>query len=177
MAIIEGTGLGHPLTSAGAPVAGTNAVQTITIGGTPEAGDTFTLTLDGWKTAAIAWSAVNATLVANIDAALEALPNIGTGGVVTAVGTATAGVGTFTVTFSGAQVARRVVSAMTGAITNADGDASVGTIGVAITTPGVAATGLGSGPGSQLVDTTNGVAYINTGTAAAPTWTKIGTQT
>lgn len=31
-------------------------------------------------------------------------------------------------------------------------------------------------PGAILIDTTNTTVYINTGTQAAPTWTKIGTQ-
>lgn len=31
--------------------------------------------------------------------------------------------------------------------------------------------------GAALVDTTNGVVYVNTGTMALPTWTKVGTQT
>lgn len=31
--------------------------------------------------------------------------------------------------------------------------------------------------GAILTDTTNGIAYINTGTQASPVWTKIGTQT
>ena len=30
--------------------------------------------------------------------------------------------------------------------------------------------------GALLIDTTNGVLYINTGTKAQPTWTKVGTQ-
>jgi hypothetical protein len=33
-----------------------------------------------------------------------------------------------------------------------------------------------AGKGCLLVDTTNGVLYINTGTKASPTWTKVGTQ-
>jgi hypothetical protein len=86
--------------SAGAPSAGTNEVQTITIGGTPDGG-TFKLAFGGFRTAAIPWSATNNTLRDNVDAALEALPSIGTGGVATAVGTMTAGIGTLTVTFSG----------------------------------------------------------------------------
>src|SRR3954463_10288848 len=107
MPVIEGSyGI---LQNTGAPVAGTDEVQTITIGGTPTAG-TFTLTYDGFTTAAITWSNVNATLIAAIDAALEALPNIGSGGVVTAVGTMTAGIGTTTVTFSGANMAKRAVN-------------------------------------------------------------------
>src|SRR5215210_3226831 len=97
--VIEGAGR-RSLPVPGAPVAGTNTLQTITIGGTPTGG-TFKLTCEGMTTAAITWSATNATLVANIDAALEALPVVGTGGVVTAVGTAVAGIGTITCTFSG----------------------------------------------------------------------------
>jgi hypothetical protein len=34
-----------------------------------------------------------------------------------------------------------------------------------------------AGKGCLLIDTTNGVLYINTGTKATPTWTKVGTQT
>jgi hypothetical protein len=159
--------------SAGAPVNGTNEVQTITIGGTPTAG-TFTLTYDGFTTAPITWSATNGTLVANIDAALEALPNIGTGGVVTAVGTMTAGIGTIAVTFSGANLAKRAVNTIT-SVSSLTGTSP--TLAVTETTPGVRATALGTGKGGLLTDTTNGILYINTGTAAAPTWTKVGTQT
>lgn len=32
------------------------------------------------------------------------------------------------------------------------------------------------GIGTLLIDTTNGILYINTGTKASPTWTKVGTQ-
>jgi len=43
--------------------------------------------------------------------------------------------------------------------------------------PSNGVTGAGfAGKGCLLSDTTNGVAYINTGTLASPTWTKIGTQ-
>ena len=171
MPVIEGSiGL---LQNAGAPVAGTDEVQTITIGGTPTAG-TFTLTFEGFTTAAITWSNVNATLIAAIDAALELLPNVGSSGVVTAVGTMTAGIGTATVTFSGANVAKRAVSTMT-ATSSLTGTAP--TVAVAETTPGVAATSGGASKGALLTDVTNGILYINTGSAAAPTWTKVGTQT
>jgi len=56
-------------------------------------------------------------------------------------------------------------------------EGSAPTIAVAETTPGVTATGRGAAKGSILTDTTNGILYINTGTALAPTWTKVGTQT
>lgn len=170
MGKIEGSGLGHPLENAGAPAAGTAAVQTITIGGTPTGG-TFKLKFGPFISGAITWSATNATLVANIDAALEALAGIGSAGVVTAVGTATAGIGTFTVTFA----EKGPKDTLTVALNSLTGTAP--TVAVATTTPGVAATGSGSGKGALLIDSTNGILYINTGTAAAPTWTKVGTQT
>lgn len=160
--------------SAGAPSAGTDEVQTITFGGTPTGG-TFRLSYDGMTTANISWSATNATLVANIDTALEALPNIGTGGVVTAVGTMTAGIGTITVTFSGTNLAKRAVNTI--AVANNSLTGTSPTIAVAETTPGVDATASGAAKGALLTDTTNGILYINTGTPQSPTWTKVGTQT
>jgi hypothetical protein len=174
MPIIEGTGRGRPLLNAGAPSAGTDEVQTLTIGGTPTGG-TFQLAFAGFITAPIAWSATNATLLANIDAALEALPTIGPGGVVTAAGTLTAGIGTITITFSGGNLTKLAVPTITVAANNLTG--STPTLAVAETTPGVTATGRGNPAGSELIDTTNGLLYINTGTALAPTWVKVGTQT
>jgi hypothetical protein len=174
MPISPGTGLGTPLQNAGAPSAGTDEVQTLTIGGTPTGG-TFRLSFGGFTTAAITWSNVNATLVAAIDAALEALATIGTGGVTTAVGTATAGIGTFTLTFAGA-LAKRAVGAVAVADNSLTGTSP--TLAVAETTPGVDATARGAPTGALLVDSTNGKLYINTSTNAnAPTFVVVGTQT
>lgn len=171
--IIESpSGGGGIINNAGVPGAGTDAIQTITIGGTPTAG-TFTLTFEGFTTGDIPWSAVNATLIASIDAALEALPNIGTGGVTTAVGTMTAGIGTATVTFV-SQLGKKVVTVMTW-VSSLTGTAP--TLAVATTTPGVGATARGNGPGTLVRDITNAKLYINTGTAIAPTWTVVGAQT
>jgi hypothetical protein len=170
MAVIEGAmGL---LTYAGVPGAATNEVQTITIGGTPTGG-TFTLTFQSGTTEPITWVNVNATLVTAVDTALKALSNIETGDITTAVGTMTAGIGTITVTFGGV-LAGQDVGAMT-ATSSLTGTAP--TVSVATTTPGVAVGGKGASKGQLLVDTTNGVLYINTGTGAAPVWTKVGTQT
>lgn len=155
----------------GAPSAGTDEVQTLTIGGTPTGG-TFKLTFDGHTTAAISWSSTNNTLRDNVDAALEALPNIGTGGVTTAVGTMTAGVGTLTITFAG-NLAKMAVPTITVASNSMTGTAP--TVAVAETTPGVTATERGAPIGALLVRD-NGTAYINTGTALAPTWTVVGSQ-
>lgn len=172
--VIDGAGQGSPLTNAGAPVAGTDEVQTLTIGGTPTGG-TFKLAYNGFKSGAITWSSTNATLLSNINTALNAMPNVGTSGIVAAAASLTAGIGTITLTFSGANLAKQVQNLMTVADNSLTGTAP--TLAIAETTPGVTATGRNSGKGAQLVDTTNGVLYQNTGSAQAPTWTKVGTQT
>ena len=161
-----------PFENAGVPGAGTSEVQTLTFGGTPTGG-TFTLAYDGQTTAAITWSATNNTLRDNVDTALEALTNIGTGGVTTAVGTMTAGVGTLTITFAGdlAALAVNTITVGTNSMTGTDP-----TVAVEETTAGVTASFRGAKKGALVTDTTNGVLYINTGTALAPTWTKVGTQ-
>lgn len=158
---------------AGAPSAGTSEVQTLTIGGTPTGG-TFKIAFDGFTSGAITWSATNATLLANIQAALDAMPNVGTNGCVAAAGTLTAGIGTITLTF-GADLAKLAVALMTVALNALTGTSP--TLAIAETTPGVTATERGIGPGGLLVDTTNKKLYINTGTALVPIWTVAGAQT
>lgn len=170
--VVTGAGLGSPLRKAGAPSAGSSEVQTLTFGGTPTGG-TFKLSLDGDTTAAISWSATNATLVSNIDAALEALPSVGTGNVATAVGTMTAGIGTITLTFGGA-LANALLNTVVVADNSLTGTAP--TLAVAKTTPGVTATFRGAPVGALLTDTTNAILYQNTGTTSSPTWTKVGTE-
>lgn len=159
---------------AGAPGAGTNEVQTLTIGGTPTGGS-FKLKFDGIISGAITWSATNATLLANINAALDAMANLGSSYVVATAGSLTAGIGTVLLTFSGGSVAKRAVSLMTIADNSLTGTSP--TLAIAETTPGVNATGLRAAKGAKLVDITNGLDYINTGTGTTPTWTKTGTQT
>lgn len=61
-------------------VAAANDVQTLTFTGTPTGG-TFRLSFNGQVTAPITYSTTDATLQANILAALIALPNVGTGNV------------------------------------------------------------------------------------------------
>lgn len=156
---------------AGTPSAGTSEVQTLAFGGTWIAAETFKLKFEGATTAAIAWSATDATLVANIDAALEALPTIGTGNVVVADSTLTTGIGNATVTFGGT-----LASKVVGIISVAENNSAAGTLVVTETTPGVNATFRGLAKGSVVPDTTNGILYQNTGTGSAPTFTKVGTQ-
>lgn len=171
MPIIEGA-VTRPLVSAGAPSAGTSEVQTLTIGGTPSGG-TFKLAFEGATTAAITWSATDATLIANIDAALEALPGIGTGGVTTAAGTVSSGIGTITLTFAGNR-AKQAVPLVSVADNSLTGTSP--TLAIAETTPGVDATARGAGKGALVIDTTNAKLYVNTGTALVPTWTVVGSQ-
>lgn len=156
---------------AGVPSNGTNQIDTLTFGGTITGG-TFTISAPGLRTSsAIAWSSTNATLVANIDAALEGLNWIGTGGVTTAVGTMTSGIGTITLAFTGtnAKSASVPVLSVTSSLTGTSP-----TVAVAITTPGVAATFKDARTGELLVDTVTPDLYINDSTTAgAPTWTKV----
>lgn len=166
-------GLYGPYYSAGAPVAGTDEIQTLTIGGTPTGG-TFKLAHGGFTTAAITWVNVNATLIAAIDAALGALPSInGAANVTVAVGTMTAGIGTATITFV-AELGKKAVSLITVADNSLTGTSP--TLAVAETTPGVDATARGIAVGGILIDTTNGITYQASGSSAAPTWTKVGLQ-
>lgn len=160
---------GRPILNAGAPVAGTDEVQTLTIGGTPTGG-TFKLKFEGIETSAITWSATNATLLANIQAALDAHPSLGTNGVVAAAGTLTAGIGTITLTFGANRGKQAIASLITVALNSLTGTSP--TLAIAETTPGVNATGRGAPAGATLVDTTNGEAYFNQGTALAPIWEK-----
>lgn len=153
---------------AGAPVATVTEIDTITIGGTPTGG-TFTVSIANGRTSApITWSATNATLVANIQAALVGMDQIGTGGVTVAVGTATAGIGTFTVTFAGKNLgvdfpALSATSSLTG---------TSPTLAVATTTPGASGTFRGAPPGTILIDSATPGLYVNSSAIVnAPTWT------
>lgn len=156
---------------AGVPSNGTNQIDTLTIGGTPTGG-TFVINATGFRSSpAITWSATNATLVANIDAALEGLNWVGTGGVTTAVGTMTAGIGTITLTFTGknAKSASVPVLSATSSLTGTSPTAAI-----TITTAGVDATFKLARTGALLVDTVTPDLYINDSlTAGAPTWTKV----
>lgn len=170
--VIEGTY--GPYFVAGAPSAGTDEVQTLTIGGTPTGG-TFKLAFRGFTTAAITWSAVNATLIAAIDAALGALPSVnGAANVTVAVGTMTAGIGTATITFV-AELGKAAVELVTVANNSLTG--TLPTLAIAETTPGVTATARGILPGGIVIDTTNGKTYQNSGTSSAPVFGLVGAQT
>lgn len=118
-----------------------NEVQTLTVTGTPTAGG-FTLTFNGWSTAELAFNASAAT----IQAALEALPSIGTGNVLCAGGPVDAA--PVTITFQGT-LQKKNVEEITVAHTF-----DAGSIANATTTPGV---GTCTVKIQDSADTTNGV--------------------
>ncbi len=170
MPIIDNAGLGHPLQNAGAPVAGTDEVQTITPDAVPASGF-FKLVFQGQHTAALDFDAT----AQEVEDALNALATIGTSGVSVTKGGGPPEV--WTVTFDGGNMQKLAVPLITvEANTVKDAGAAAVTLAVAEDTPGVTATGRGAPKGALLLDTTNGVLYINTGTSLAPTWTKVGTQ-
>lgn len=157
----------------GTVAAGTDEVQRLTIGGTPTGG-TFILRFEGNNTSAITWSATNVTLLANIQAALDAHPALGTNGCVAAAVSLVAGIGTISLTF-GAARAKENVEAMTVFRNSLTGSAP--TLAITTPTPGVNATGRYAALGDMGVDAA-GVVYVNTATSGPiATWTHVGAQT
>jgi hypothetical protein len=155
-------------TTAGDDDPATNEVQTLTIAAGPPTGGTFQLEFDGQTTGDIAWSSTNATLVSNVDTALEALSNIGAGNVAVAVGVMTAGIGTLTITFGGTLAATNVAT-----ITVADNSLTPTPDTVAVTsqTLGVTATIRNAAAGARLLNEYNGRSYVNvSATALNPVW-------
>jgi hypothetical protein len=115
-----------------------NEVQTVTISGTPTGG-TFTLTLDGETTGAIAYNATATT----VKTALEALSNVTPGDVVVTGGP---GPGTpYVVTFSGGTWAGKDVPALTAAASLTGGSSPA--VAVATSTGG----GSGVSDGSDVL--------------------------
>jgi hypothetical protein len=153
------------LTSAGAPVAGTDEVQSVAVSGTPTGG-TFRLLFDGQTTDALAYNATTAAM----QTALRALGAIGATGV-TVTGTPP----NYVLTFGGPLGKRDVgqVQAVAVALTGGSNPA----VATATTTPGVSASGRGAPKGSTLTRLDTGVLMINTGTDVAPTFVSVGAQT
>lgn len=156
------------LTFAGTPDDGVDEVQLLTPGGTI-GGGTFTITFDGEETDPIAWDAT----IEEIEAALEALPNVGSGGVVLTgddpeTPTQLSDGGVVTITFAGALagLGQPEVTVDDGSLTG-----STPTITPSTDTAGVRGTYRGAQGGAVLLDTTGGVIYQNTGTAQTPVWT------
>lgn len=151
----------------GVPANGTSEIDTLTIQTSTSAG-TFTITVAGGRTTApITWSATDATLIADIDAKLEALSVIGSGGVVVAAGTGSSGIGTYTITMSGKNARQDFALLSIGTNSLTGGTAPT----LTTTTAGVAATWKDAYIGALVEDSTNGELYQNISTTAnAPNW-------
>lgn len=147
------------------PVTAVNEVQTATQSGTWTSG-TFTASLLGNITAPIAYNATGA----NVATALNLLNSVGASGF---GGSGSAG-GPFVLTASGGNVKAKDIPLI---VYNTAGIVGGGTIANVETTKGVTATGYGSPKGSLYTDTSTGIVYAQTGTAAAPVLTKVGVQT
>jgi hypothetical protein len=169
MPYIEGT-FGSPLRLPGVPVAGTDCVQTLTIGGAPTAGATslFRVALNGIISGNVLWNATNVTLLAALQAALDAMPNVGTNGIVATAGTLTAGVGTILLTFSGVNLAKKVQPLMTVPLNAMTGAAPTAVI--TISTPGVDVSHRGAGTGALATRSDSGLVYANSSTTQIPNW-------
>jgi hypothetical protein len=166
-----GPGVYGPYYLAGAPAAGTNEVQTLTFAG-PASGGTFRISFDGTTTGNIAYSATGAGLATAMNAALDAA--FGAGQIVTTAGTYATGAGTMILTFSGTNYAKRAVVSVS-IVNNLTG--TTPTVAVAETTPGVTQGGRDFAVGATLNDVAGKKCYQNTGTAGAPSWTTVGSQT
>lgn len=156
-----------------APTNGVSEVQLLTP--TPTiSGGYFTLTFDGEETAHIPWDAT----IAEIQAALEALDNIGEGNIVCTgddpdpdAATQLSDGGVVTMTFSG-DLAGLNQPEMTADASNLTGVGHA--LAVTTDTPGVRGTYRGVQSGALVQDETNGVLYQNDGSAQVPVWTDLG---
>ena len=154
---------------AGAPSAGTDEVQTLTITGTPTGG-TFKLSFEGYTTAAIAYNAAAAA----VQSALRLLPPLaGASGDVACGGGALPGTPvTMTFQFDRGRQAVSLVTVVEAAFTGGTAPAAA----VVETTPGVDATYRGMPKETILRRTSNGVLYVQTSANVnAPTWTLVHT--
>lgn len=145
------------------PASGTDAVQTVASTGTPTGG-TFRLRFGDQITEDIAYN----VSAADFELALEALSNIGGGGVAVTGSTLAGG---YTVTFA-AHMAGRNVDVFSLADNSLTGGTSP-TVTVTNTTAGVDATFLGqSFPNDVIYSSATNLFYVNGATvgSSAPTW-------
>lgn len=152
------------------PINGTSAVHTLTFSGTITGG-TFALDFDGQVTSDITWVGNDdAALVAAIDAALEALSNIGTGDVTCADSTLTNGIGNVTITF-GANLKNLAVPVIVVDDNSLTGEGA--DVAVDETTPGVTATARNAAVSDTLLCSEDGKVYVNNGAALDPVWVSL----
>lgn len=157
---IEVAGLRGPFEFSGVPSDGASEVQAITSSAAVTQG-AWVLAYEGYRTVSMVFNVAAAVM----EAALCALPTIGTGGC-----TVVLGGGVYTVTFAAnlAKLALPLMTVPTNSCKDA-GNADV-TWTVAEGVAGVTASLRGAAKGAVAIDTTNGDIYQNTGTALVPVW-------
>ncbi len=161
--------LGAMYTVTGAPVTGTDEVQTITAN--PAAGSitagTFRLSFQGFVSAPISWSASTSIL----ETALNNLASIAAGGtglvgvVVTGGALPTTAM---TVTFSGTNVARKELPML---VLHSNSLTGGGSFTIAEGAAGVTESHRDAPRGALLIRTDTGVLHVNTGVSGNPIWT------
>jgi hypothetical protein len=169
MGFLEGT-KSRPLESDGAPTVGVDASQTLNQVPGNASGGTFVLSYQGFRTTPLAFNAANGV----VEAALEALPSIGSGNIAITGGPFPAA--SVIASFQGS-LAKVAVTQLSGDASLLTGPGAPYAIDIPSSVEGVTAFRRGSGKGALAIDVTNGVHYINTGTALEPVWTKTGVQT
>lgn len=153
--------ISFPLLSiSGTPDDGVSEVQRLTPSGTISAGS-FTVTFDGEETDPIDWNAT----AAEVETALEALSNIGTGGVVCAGGPINSAFVSITFAGSLAGLPQPEVTVDDALLTG-----STPAVTPSTTTAGVRGTYRGAQGGAVLQDELNGYLFVNNGTALVPVW-------
>ncbi len=159
------------------PTNGTNAVQTLVIGGTPTAGK-IGFSWNGGQTYFATWSATTATLLANIQAALDSIFNSGGASAfnITATNsTLSSGIGNVLLSFQGyyAALPQALITVMN-SLTGTSPTATNST-----TTIGVQATDRQAAPGEKVIFTgagnANTVMALTVAAATGGTFTISGT--
>jgi len=149
--------VGAIYTIPGAPVAGTDEVQTIIKNSTVTAG-TFRLSFQGFITAPISWTADTAIM----ETALNNLPSIASGGTglvgVVVTGGALPGT-TMTITFSGSNVSKREQPLL---VLHSNSLTGGGSMTIAEGTPGVDRSHRNAPNGAIMVRTDTGAIHVKT---------------
>jgi len=150
------------LEMAAAPTNGVNAVQTLSVTGSPDGGS-FTLTFGGKTTTAIAFNAA----ASDVQTALQALSSIGAGNVICTGGPLPGA--NVTITFANSLAGQpQSTITHTDSLTGGTNPAA----SVTSATSGVWGSYRTALPGALLLDTANGFIYKNTGDQFTPVWTK-----
>lgn len=143
------------------PTAGTNAIWTLAVGGTPTGGTIRMRNLLTGAAGNVIWSAVNNTFQNQMNTILDTLFGAGN---VQAVWGGNAGIGDFVITFSSALGLQPVEHiGVTNLLTG-----TAPTVELTNTTPGLRPSGYGTPAGAIIAQEDDGTLWVNQGTATSP---------